>query len=267
MSLTLDGKRPEELGLKLLQEHQHPVLPDTRDRSVEIPGKHGAYDFGADLGVRPFELPFMVNQFKKVDVQQKVREFTRLLVNPDGRPKTIPLIFDYEPDKSYSVRYTGSLPIDRLVRMGEFVLPLTAFDPYAYALANAYDPKEDYQYDVNNYGEGYYENTQSFKWEYSNHYSGVHNYSYYETELILTIQGTVTNPSITHLETGTILTLPSINNETMVINSSNFTVKVGEVNSLVGTDFIKIISGDNGFLFEGENPNATVTYQWKHKFL
>jgi phage-related protein len=262
MSLTLDGKRPEELGLKLLQEHQHPALPETRDRSVEIPGKHGAYDFGADLGVRPFELPFLVNQFEKVDVQQKVREFTRLLVNPNGRPKTVELIFDYEPDKSYSVRYTGSLPIDRLVRMGEFVLPLTAFDPYAYHTTSTEDIIMDS--DTSVMSEVLLDSVYSFNIA-SPQTLEVHNFSYYNTFPTIEIKGSFT--SLTLSANGKSFSFGSQTDKTIEV--SEFETKINGVNSLSAMtgESLEFIEGFNDVVITGSNINATITFKFKPRYL
>jgi phage-related protein len=261
MSLTLDGKRPEELGLKLLQEHQHPALPETRDRSVEIPGKHGAYDFGADLGVRPFELPFLVNQFEKVDVQQKVREFTRLLVNPNGRPKTVELIFDYEPDKAYTVRYTGSLPIDRLVRMGEFVLPLTAFEPYAYHTTSTEDIIMDSDTSVMS--------DVLLDSDYIFHVMGsqtieVHNFSYYNTYPTIEIKGSFT--SLTLSANGKSF---SFGSQSGTIEVEEFVTRINGVNSLsamTGTA-IELYEGYNIVSVSGTGLNVTITFKFKPKYL
>jgi phage-related protein len=262
MSLTLDGKRPEELGLKLLQEHQHPALPETRDRSVEIPGKHGAYDFGADLGVRPFELPFLVNQFEKVDVQQKVREFTRLLVSPNGRPKTVELIFDYEPDKAYTVRYTGSLPIDRLVRMGEFVLPLTAFDPYAYHTTSTEDIIMDS--DTSVMSEVLLDSVYSFNVA-SPQTLEVHNFSYYNTYPTIEIKGSFT--SLTLSSNGKSFSFGPQSNKTIEV--SQFETKIDGVNSLSAMtgESLEFIEGFNDVVITGSNINATITFKFKPRYL
>ena len=207
----------------------------------------------------------VIPQDNKAQLQARIREFAGYMFNGYGKPKKIKLIFDYEPDKYYYVRFSGRIVPDRLYRMAEFELPLIAHDPYAYADMNAYDPEKDYYYGSVP-DNAYYENTESFQWIYSKHYSGVYNYSTMFTDFIIEINGTVTNPSVTLTQTGAKLNLPSISNQTLTIDSSSFSVKVDGQSSIIG-DFFKMVSGDNGFLFEGENPNATVTYKWKHKFI
>lgn len=46
------------------------------------------------------------------------------------------IVFSNQPDRKYSVRYVGSLNIDRISGLGTFTLPFTAFDPFAYSLTD-----------------------------------------------------------------------------------------------------------------------------------
>src|SRR5690606_9428265 len=39
--------------------------------------------------------------------------------------------FGYEPDKYYNVRYSGFVPIERLLRTSQFVLPLVCYEGFA----------------------------------------------------------------------------------------------------------------------------------------
>lgn len=139
MSLTIDGKTLNELGLALLPGHEHPAAPSTRDYTVTIPGMSGAYDFGADLEVRPFTLPLLVKPQSIYESAPKIREIMKTFFDPYGKPKTVKLIFDYEPDKYYKVRYSGSLDTTRFKTMTHLVIPLTAFDPHAYSVIDTSD--------------------------------------------------------------------------------------------------------------------------------
>lgn len=140
MSLTIDGKTLNELGLALLPEHEHSAAPSTRDYIVSLPGVSGAYDFGADLESRPFTLPLLVKpQPTQYLLSLKIREIMKTFFDPYGKPKTVRLIFDYEPDKYYKVRYSGNLETIRYKTMANFVIPLTAFDPHAYSITESID--------------------------------------------------------------------------------------------------------------------------------
>lgn len=270
--MIIDGKDISEFGLILQPRYQHPILPATRDRTIEIPGKHGAYDFGADLNIRQFSLPLVwTKELTQKALQERAREFAAFLTDGNGRPRTLKLAFDYETEKYYMVRYSGSLDIERLLSLGFFELPLIAFDPFAYASANAYDNDPALEYDTGlHYDDGHmYDNPTGFSWAYSRHRSGLFNFSSHSAPLILKIEGTVTNPKIINESTGEELGLPSISGEALEVDSEKMTVKKDGVNALndMSGDFLELVSGDNGLVFQGSSPNATVTYRWKHKFL
>lgn len=131
---TLGDKTAEELNLVLLHNTESNILPSTRDLTVEVYGKPGAYDFGGEMAPRTFELQCaLVNKRTLADLQTATRIIAQHLSDSIGRPKTLKLIFDSEPDKYYNVRYSGNLPIQHIVTTGIFTLPLTAYDPFAYS--------------------------------------------------------------------------------------------------------------------------------------
>lgn len=142
-SITLGGIRDVDLGFRVLEESKEPLLPSTRDIGVTIPGKHGQYDFGADLTERAFSYSCaFVSDGTNYDVpsaaglQQRVRTLARHLTDSYGRPRTLELRRAFEPDKFYLVRYAGSASLERLIynSIGMFELELVAFDPFAYSV-------------------------------------------------------------------------------------------------------------------------------------
>jgi phage-related protein len=274
MSIKIDGRPISDFKLKCELLHDHPALPSTRDYTVELSGRHGAYDYGADFGPRPFNLPMKLHGVRSnAELAAAITEFKKALLDSTGRPKTIKLSFDYEPDKWYMARYSGSLPIDRLVVMGKFILPLTAYDPAAYAAANAYDISRQYdtglQYDAGLI----YPNPPSFQWLYTRQYSSLYNHSYYKTPLKIIIKGSCTHPKITNIDTGTYIKITETlsANDELIIDAANFTVVKNKTVNLLSKytgDFIQLVQGANGFSFESDStPNATVTLEWNHLFL
>ncbi len=131
----LDGKTPAELGVALLRGHEHSILPRTDDRLVSVSGRHGSWDFGADLRVRDFTLPLeFVGCANRQELQDRIRAFAAFLVDAHGNPRTMRLTFDTEPGLFYNVRYSGRLPVKRLMESGQFDLPLVAVEPWAQAV-------------------------------------------------------------------------------------------------------------------------------------
>ena len=133
-NFTLDGVTDISLGIELLPDHQEPLLPGTRDRYVEIPGRAGSWEFTGDLEARRLVLACSAMSTTRVGLAAVIRTLTTALLDSDGRPKDIALIYLKEPTKTYTVRYAGSISIERLVggTVGYFALPFTASDPYAY---------------------------------------------------------------------------------------------------------------------------------------
>jgi predicted phage tail component-like protein len=132
--MILGGKTFSELGLILLRTTEIPILPSTTDRMVQIPGRAGAYDFGSDIGPRQFNLECAI---KATTTRQELVEKARALavhLLDDGKPKTMELIFDDEPDRYYNVRYSGRILMEKIASIGRFTLPLIASDPFAYAI-------------------------------------------------------------------------------------------------------------------------------------
>lgn len=305
MTAFINGTDFAEYGVRVLAGSQHDALPETRDRTVTIPGRHGALDFGADLGARQFELKCgLIDAISPADLQRKMRALMADLTDGYGRPKTFRLSFSEEPEKYYEARLTGRVPVDRIHRLGFFSLPFTAFDPAAYASLTAYDPTESQTYDsglvYNDYNADavtmdsdtvtmdsaltfesgqpsglYFPNTVTLDWMYTRHYTGAHNYSPYNTPLSIVIDGAVINPRITNQTNGQSMaigvTLKA--GEKLVVNVADYSVKrvVGGVETNLLTeysgDFVELVSGDNSLVLEGGLPNATVTLDWSHKFI
>jgi len=136
---TIDGIPCSTYGVTLAYAPGQPMLPETRDRSVEIPGRAGAYWFDSDLGVRTFSLPCRFQDCAdSAALDVLIRAFARVFVHVHGRPRQLALIFDDAPGLTYMVRYAGQIPFDRAwLGCSEFTLNLVADDPYAYEQEDA----------------------------------------------------------------------------------------------------------------------------------
>lgn len=132
---SIGGTANTALGVELLPSFKEPVLPKTRDRSIEIPGRHGRYMFSSDLQAREIVLDLVVIDATTPETLQSLsRAFAAVLLDQDGHPEDVALVFTKEASKTYTVRYSGNLPLQRLIggSMGYFSLPLIAPDPFSY---------------------------------------------------------------------------------------------------------------------------------------
>ena len=123
-----------DLGLHLLAESEETVIPQVRQESVVIPGRHGEIVFDSYLeSKRLFPSVLIPRQATLYDVQDILRKVVSLLVDEYGRPKDVKVVYDYEPDKYMVARMNGYLSPERISTAGKFLIPLYANDPFLYS--------------------------------------------------------------------------------------------------------------------------------------
>lgn len=288
-----DIKLQDAFDLVVTLRSQEPILPSIRTLTTTIPDRHGSYNYGSYIESREFDLDCFFKKMSFTELKRQSRELLKLFLDQYGRPKKVKLRFGDEPEKFYMVQVSSGIPLDRLIGVGKFSIPLTAFDPYAYAESTAYDPTTSQQYDTGlTYDSGLmYPNTTTFDWIYTRHYTAVHNYSYYETPLKILINGYVINPRITNMTTGKTITISGEHNGLLVIDTKHYTVISAESGyethflsstqpitdisnikyqnelSRFSGGFLFLVEGTNELLFEGGLPNVTVTLDWYHRFM
>ncbi|MDO3680569.1 distal tail protein Dit [Paenibacillus ehimensis] len=135
----LGSKSNDDLGFVVKGTSKRPALPGTVDRTVTIPGRHGAWDYGADLSPRQFVLECAFLTRDAFVLQQKVVALAAHLVDSYGRPRDMELRFRERPDQYFIARFVGSFDIDRIIGTGVFSLPFTAYDPFAYGPEKIYE--------------------------------------------------------------------------------------------------------------------------------
>ncbi|HEK9100206.1 TPA: phage tail family protein [Bacillus pseudomycoides] len=268
MSLTIDGKTLNELGLALLPGHEHPAAPSTRDYTVSIPGVPGAYDFGADLEPRPFTLPLLVKpQPSQALSARKIREIMKTFFDPYGKTKTVRLTFDYEPDKYYKVRYSGSLDTSRYKTMANLVFPLTAFDPYAYSVFDTTNDilwgsdipfMSDIPFGIGDY---MYDVTAPTTLKIENVGSLV-------VRPIIRITGSAS--SMTLATNGKSFSLGSFpEGANLLIDSQHYAVTRDGQNyiSKMTGDFLELLPGENSISITGTNLNFQISFEFHAKYM
>lgn len=204
------------------------------------------------------------------ELNNKQRELFQILSGNSriGYPnENVRISFNDDPDVYYfgMLSEFNSVPEGQLSYSSTF--SVSCSDPFKYEPDSKYDPPKPLKYDTGNpYGSKSYPNTQSFKWIYSRHYSGLENYSTLDTDIKITIKGTVKGGSVRHLGSGILIKLPDISNGSLVIDTEMMNLQINGRDTLIEGDFFCLVSGDNGFLFEADIVNATVRFEWYHKF-
>lgn len=128
---TINGVAATTYGITLRYGPSIPMLPATRDRTAEIPGRNGVYWFDSDVGQRQFSLPCDFRDCADAAaLDVLIKAFARALVDVNGKPKALSLIFDDAPTITYTARYAGEIPFERAwCGVSEFTLNLVADDP------------------------------------------------------------------------------------------------------------------------------------------
>jgi predicted phage tail component-like protein len=244
-----------------------PLLPVLRKRELVVPGKHGSYDFSDNTfenRIIEVELKYVGTSF--AELRTRARTIAYWLSGYSG---TKNLVFSDEPDKWYVGKIYSEIGLANLFKLGECKV-LFECEPFAYADYDEYD--ETYYYDSSlQYDSGlYYPNESGFTWNLPYQLSGIYNFGTIKTDFKITISGSVTYPKIINSDTEQEMLLSTaLSSQTLVIDTEHFTVTIDDVNSLnyFSGDFIELGIGNNSLVFRGDNPSASVTYTWKHRFL
>ncbi|PEB86076.1 phage tail protein [Bacillus thuringiensis] len=269
MSLTIDGKSLNQLGLALLPGFQHPAAPPIRDYTVSIPGRPGAYYFGSDIDPLEFNLPLIIKpQEDRYQLAAAIRKMVAVFIDPYGKPKEVKLIYDYEPDKYYLVRYSGSMPIDRYFRMGKFELPLIAYDPYAYSIASSTDEVRwgddiPFMSDIPlGIGESSYNVTTPQT-------LNIDNFGTRVLRPVIEISGTAT--SLTLAIQGESFSLGTFTNSTILIDAEQYAALKNGQNFLFqiqgNLEKLELIPGANAIQIGGSNLNINIAFKYRAKYI
>ena len=121
----------EPLGLFVLGDSRKDLLPRTKERTEEIPGRHGEINFGSKLQPRIIELHLAVSSEISPEAREaKKREIAAYLDPTKGVQE---LKFADDPRKIYFVKYTGSIEVNQYPDWFDFVVTFKCSDPYIYS--------------------------------------------------------------------------------------------------------------------------------------
>lgn len=258
----------ESFGLIAQPGQMHEVAAGTRDRIVEIPGMAGAYDFGADLRERRFGLPLAwAKEIRRGNLQAQIRRFAALLMDSCGQPRNIKMVFDYEPDKHYTVRYSGNTPPERLLSLAFFTLPMMAADPFAYS--NATNNEVTWGSETITFDSDYlmgHEGGDTKTITTGTSFNAVMS-GYVAQRPTITIVGSGLNVTID--ANGSSFTIADLDGATWVINGTRRQVSKNGVNALSAFDgdFIELVNGDNTITVSGSSMNFSLQITFRDKYL
>lgn len=267
---TIGGKTFAELGLEIEPEYQRPMAAPTRDYTLEIPNRHGAWDFGADLGPKPFSLPCHLTEETAAGLQAAIDQVANHLFDATGRPRTLKLVFEEDPEKYTMVRFSGSLPINRIFGIGKFTLPLIAYDPFKYlfVLNNEITwASKEITFEMRGIkwgsrgGDAQTFNSPGYYHTWSNGTKNV--------RPTITINGSADELSLS--VNGETLTLDPFADDEIIIEGGSYSVTKNGANALglvTGNlgNFV-MIPGENQIYIDGKNIDVTVSVVFRDQYL
>lgn len=268
-SVWIDDIELQSLGVTVRLGSTEPILPSLRSQTLTVPSRHGAYDFGAWLEPREFELDCVFKRQSYTELKLQIRSFLGLFLDAYGRPKTVKLRFGDEPDKYFNVRVSSNIPIDRVANFGQFTLPLTAYDPFGYSERSSEE------------GLTWGDTKVTFEWNYLlGNDLGVGGKTVQITSAQirkLYVDGTTVRPTfvlkgvgknVKLSSNGKSFTIADLGGATWAIDGENYTVLKNGGNALgqMSGDFIELMNGENNLVVSGTNLNFALTVKYRDKY-
>lgn len=264
-SVWIDDNELQALGLTVMLDSSEPMLPSFRTNTMTVPGRHGAYDFGAYMDVRQFDLNCAFKRQSYTDLKAQIRHFVKLFVDDYGRPKTVKLRFGDEPDKYYDVKVSGGVPVERLANLGFFTLPLIAHDPMAKFIVPSNDIVmgsdvpilSDVMWETGFSGR---QLTGPITFNIVNNGTTIIPFSF-------KLEGTGTNIRIS--ANGRTMALGNMSGQTIEVIGEKYLVLVNGINDLTrtGGQFIELLPGINNVSVTGTNLNVTMSESLTYKYV
>ncbi|WP_392454804.1 phage tail domain-containing protein [Chryseomicrobium aureum] len=263
--IHLDGIEIGDFGLSLKDAADHPMAAVTRDRLTTVDGRNGVLDFGMDSGPILFGLRLQSVTDDEYELQEILRRFTNFLKDEYGNAREMPLVFGYEPDKFYTVRYQGGIVPTRDVRViGYFVLNLLCAEGYAKAIVSSQDVtwgNEELTFASTTYTYGH--EASSLSQNFTSPGSMNIEVMGHALQPILHVMGSGTNVVI--VIGGKQLNLGTFSNTTWLIDFKEKVILKNGVNAIYSGDWMYsyLLPGDNITTVNGTGLNLVVSFDYK----
>ena len=132
MGFTFNGISSDEMGIKIKRDAEQRI-PEVRNLTDRIAGRHGVFDFGETLSEREITLTCFIPPGKPDREFLAMKDAIMGWLNPDNGLCSLSL--DSEPGRVYYARLKSGVTYERIVRnTGTFDLTFFCPDPFAYAV-------------------------------------------------------------------------------------------------------------------------------------
>ncbi|MBX6361278.1 MAG: phage tail family protein [Acidobacterium ailaaui] len=266
---TFNGRHSSEFPL-IVNSKPRQIAPPISPKLLSIPGRPGAYDYGAEIGTREITIGVSIFGDNSSEYRSAIRQIAAWLLPLDGKPKQ--LIFDDEPDKYYLARLSGQTDLDELVTFGSTTLTFLCADPHAYSIVSADEVtwgSDILTFDSMTYVFGDdFPNVQQF---FAPGTFTITSYSTVNIRPTINIYGSAGTLTITSVETGKSMTFPRFMNKTWIIDGDTYTISATNDDppalSLISGDFIEFMPGTNNIQVSGSGLNVSIYVNFRDKFL
>jgi predicted phage tail component-like protein len=234
--VTCEG-RLNPLGVIVLRDSRYEGVPQTRDNTEEIPGKHGEIDFGSELKARLMELHVATDDGLSPLQKEQLRRTIAGYLNPVAGTKK--LVFLDDIDIEYEVKYAGKIDLTKYADWMEFTIPFRMNDP----LIASRD-----------------EHTQTGV-------GTIVNDGTFETPILIEIPGPATSPTVSVGAAVIAYTSSIAAGQTLIIDTDTQTAKIGSVNAIAQ------VSGDIDIMLQpGVDTTiipsiSSTVVKWRNKYL
>lgn len=223
-----------------LKSSDIPSLPETRDRSQEVPGMDGDIDLGSDFQPLTFSLVARTKEGLSPRRKNDAKDLVNTYLN-EAKSAGARLRFAYDSYRYYNVKFRGKLDTTEYPSWIEFVIPLKASDPFKYSWSEHKHKGAGEAYDVFNKGN-------------------------METDLALEITGPATSPSCTIGGKSLAFNGAILDGKTVVIDTQRQTARMD------GENVLNKINGtlSDLHLKPGMTPSSLpscMTIFWRDKWL
>ncbi len=133
-SFWFGGRLMSDFGVYLLEGTERQVLAPSRDRMIEIPGKHGAYDFSPEYASREFRLRCIVLANSHSQLLSRLQQIAAAF---DLIPGLQPLIFESQADRYWQARYQGQSASALGAINAELDITFLCPDPFAFSTSES----------------------------------------------------------------------------------------------------------------------------------
>ena len=128
--ITFNSKTSDDadFGIELVTVIQRPLLTATRERTTNITGMDGTWDFGCDRGPATILVNFYFRGSSMGQLRTNIRNIAAWLSPKEVKPLTFA-----DESVQYYARRTGEISVDQVLALGYAEVKFICPDPHAYS--------------------------------------------------------------------------------------------------------------------------------------